>query len=97
MFDELKAFLGERAENYTEAQLTLALKLAMIEIESYCNREVDLELEVAVLSIAAIKLNRMGTEGLSSQSFSGASESFIDGYPQEIQQLLDRKRKIKIL
>lgn len=97
MFEELKAWLGERAENYTDAQLTLALKLAMVEVQSICKREIDLELEVAVLGIAEIKLNRMHTEGLSSQSFSGASESFIDGYPQEIKDILISKRKLKTL
>lgn len=97
MFEELKAWLGERAENYTDAQLSLALKLAMIEVQTICKRDIDIELEVAVLGIAEIKLNRMHTEGLSSQSFSGASESFLDGYPAHIQDLLTSKRKFKTL
>ena len=47
--------------------------------------------------IAIIKLNRMNTEGLASQSYSGVSESYIDGYPQDILSILNRKRKIKVV
>ena len=47
--------------------------------------------------IAKIKLMRLNTEGLSGQSASGVSENYIDGYPADIQALLDRKRKIKVI
>ena len=97
MIEELKVLLAERAGNYTEAQLGLALKLAVGEVEEYCKRDMDYALELAALQIAKIKLNRMDTEGLASQSFSGVSETYIDGYPQEIQNLLNRKRKLKVL
>ena len=97
MIEEIKILLGDRASNYTDAQIVLALKLALAEIEDYCGRDVDMALELAAEQIAVIKLNRMGTEGLASQSFSGVNESFIDGYPAEIQKLLNRKRKLKAL
>jgi hypothetical protein len=97
MIEELKVLLGEAASNFTDAQIGLCVKLALAEVEGYCNRPVDKELELAVLMIAKIKLIRLNTEGLSSQSFSGVSENYIDGYPADIQALLDRKRKIKVI
>lgn len=97
MIEEIKILLADRAANYTDAQIGLALKLALAEVEDYCGREVDKTLELAAEQIAVIKLNRMGTEGLASQSFSGVNESFIDGYPAEVQKLLNRKRKLKAL
>ena len=39
----------------------------------------------------------MNTEGLAAQSYSGVSESYIDGYPQDIMMILNRKRKMKLL
>ena len=95
--EEIKILLGDAAANYTDAQISLCYKLALAEIEDYCNREADLYLEYIAEKIAVIKLNRMGTEGLASQSYSGVSESYIDGYPAEIQAALNRKRKIKTL
>ena len=67
------------------------------EIEEYCNRDADKALELIAEKIAVIKLNRINTEGLASQSLSGISESYIDGYPAEITAVLNRKRKIKIV
>ena len=97
MIEEIKLLLGDAAANYSEAQINLALKMAISEVEEYCNRELDAALELIAEKIAVIKLNRMNTEGLASQSYSGVSESYIDGYPAEILTVLNRKRKIKIV
>lgn len=97
MLEELKVLLGETAANYTEAQLGLCLKLALAEVEGYTNRTLDYELELVALQIARIKLNRMNTEGLASQGYSGVSESYINGYPEEIAAILRKKRKIRVI
>ena len=97
MIEELKVLLGDAANSYTDAQIGLCLKLALAEVEAYCKRDIDYELEIAVLGIAKIKLNRLNTEGLASQNFSGVSESYIDGYPDDIKALLNRKRKLKVI
>ena len=97
MIEEIKLLLGDAAGNYTDAQISLCLKMALAEVEAYCNRAVDLELELIAQKIAVIKLNRMNTEGLASQAYSGVSENYIDGYPADILTVLNRKRKIKIV
>lgn len=97
MIEEIKLLLGEAASNYSDAQISLCLKMALAEVEAYCNRTADIELEMIAEKIAVIKLNRMNTEGLASQAYSGVSENYIDGYPAEILTVLNRKRKIKVL
>lgn len=97
MIEEIKLLLGDAASNYSDAQIALALKMAIAEVEDYCNREADATLELIAEKIAVIKLNRINTEGLASQSYSGVNESYIDGYPAEILAVLNRKRKIKIV
>ena len=97
MIEEIKILLGDAASNYSDAQIALAMKLALAEVEAYCGREVDAVLELVAEKIAVIKLNRMTTEGLASQSYSGVSESYLDGYPAEILAVLNRKRKLKSL
>ena len=97
MLDELKTLLGDTAANYSDAQISLCLKMALSEVQAYCNRELDLELEIVAQRIAIIKLNKLNAEGLSSQSYSGVSESYIDGYPADIMAVLKRKRRIKVL
>lgn len=97
MIEEIRLLLGDASDNYTDEQISLCLKMALAEIEAYCNREVDPVLELMAEKIAIIKLNRLNTEGLASQSYSGVSESYIDGYPAEILNVLKQKRKIKVV
>ena len=97
MIEELKIMLGDSAANYTDAQLALYLKMSVSEVETYCNRTLDTEIEIIAERITVIKLNRVNTEGLLSQSYSGVSENYIDGYPADILAALNRKRKIKVI
>lgn len=97
MIEEIKLLLGDAADNYSDAQIGLCLKWALAEVEAYCNRTLDLELELIAEKIAIIKLNRLNTEGLLSQAYSGVSENYVDGYPADILAVLNRKRKIKVI
>lgn len=101
MLDEIRILLGDAANNYSDALIGLVLKQSQSEVEAYCNRKIDAindyELQMAVERIAIIKLNRINTEGLSGQSMSGVSESYLDGYPSDILAVLNRKRRIKVI
>lgn len=97
MVEEIKLMLGEAAENFTDAQISLAYRMALAEVEEYCNREADAVLQLQAERIAVIKLNRMNTEGLVNQSFSGISENYLNGYPADILAILNKKRKIKVV
>lgn len=97
MIEDIKLLLGDAANNYSDAQIALVLKQTIAEVEAYCNRAIDAELEIVAERITVIKLLRLNTEGLASQSFSGVSESYVDGYPADILSVLNRKRKIKVV
>lgn len=96
MLEKIKICLTNNT--YTDDLINLFIDDTTKEVKIYCNREdIDVELESIIRRIVIIKLNRMNSEGLSSQSYSGVSESFIDGYPQDIIAVLNRKRKLKTL
>lgn len=96
MLEKIKICLTNNT--YTDELINLFIEDTTKEVKIYCNREdIDTELESVIRRIVIIKLNRMNSEGLSSQSYSGVSESFIDGYPQDIVSILNRKRKLKTL
>ena len=97
MLEEVKLMLGNAAGNYSDAQIGLALKQAIAEVEAYCRRNLDSELEIIAERIAIIKLTRLNSEGLASQSYSGVSERYVDGYPADITAVLNRKRKVKVV
>lgn len=97
MINDIKLMLGDTASNFSDDLIALYYKQSLAEVEDYCKREADAVLQGIADRIAVIKLNRLNSEGLASQSYSGVSESYINGYPADIQATLDRKRKIKIL
>lgn len=97
MIDDIKVLLGDAAENFSDSLIALVAKQSLAEVEAYCNREADIELEMIAIRIAILKLNRINTEGLDSQSYSGISENYINGYPADILAILNRKRKIKVV
>ena len=97
MIEEIKILLGDAADNFTDAQIGLCAKHALAEVEAYCRRELDYELEIVAEKIAILKLNRLNTEGLASQSYSGVSENYVDGYPADILAVLNRKRRVKVV
>ncbi len=97
MINEIKLMLGESASNFSDELISLCYKIALDDVENYCRREADATMELCADRLAVIRLNRLHSEGLASQGFSGVSESYIDGFPADIQAILDRKRKIKVL
>ena len=97
MIEEINLLLGDTAESFTDEQIGLCLKWALAEVEAYCGRQLDYELEVIAERIAIIKLNRINSEGLLSQAYSGVSENYVEGYPADILAVLNRKRKLKVL
>lgn len=90
LVDQIKLITG----NTNDDLISLMLDKAEAEISAYLNTEYETKFDNLAVDIAVIKINRLGSEGLVSQGYSGASESYIDGYPQEILNQLNRfKRK----
>ena len=78
--------------------LSLLLEESTQEAKGYCRRDdIPDPLGSAIVNMALVKLNRYGAEGVASQGFSGVSESYLDGYPEEIRSVLRRYRKLVIL
>lgn len=97
--DDIKALLGDTAENFSDKQIDLTYKMSVAEIEEYCNRTIE-ETPLLVLTayrMAVIKLNRIDTDGLENQSYSGVSESYLNDYPEDIKRILNKKRRIKVV
>lgn len=97
MVEEIKLLMGDASSNFSDAQIGLMAKLALDFVETYTDRNANYSLTLLAERIAVIYLNRMNTEGLTSTSFSGSSESFLDGLPDDIIRALDKKRKVRVI
>ena len=97
MVEEIKLLMGDASSNFSDAQIGLMAKLALDFVETYTDRNANYSLTLLAERIAVIYLNRMNTEGLTSTSFSGSSESFLDGLHDDIIRELDKKRKVRVI
>ncbi|MDB1935268.1 phage head-tail connector protein [Clostridium tertium] len=68
------------------------------DISEFINLEDGKEMPLGCISIVkelvVIKINKLGSEGISSESHEGTSQSFINGIPSEIKLKLRRYRKL---
>lgn len=67
-------------------------------IVNYTNNEEALEkLCGTEVAMVIYDYNRQGTEGLKSESYSGVSFSYLEGYPSDILAQLKKYRKVKVI
>lgn len=83
------------AKNQSDELLNDLIEETEEEIKVYIHREdIPIGLEGSLVELVVIKCNRLGTEGINSESFSGVSTSYLDGFPKEIIKKLRRCRKL---
>ena len=96
--ETIKILLGESANLFSDNQIEVYIQQAECDFMNCTKRS---EIPAAAVSVinemVVVKCNRQGTEGLQSQSFSGISDSFLDGYPINIINQINGFRKVKIL
>ena len=91
MLDELKTLLGLPLNDESQDELLeLLIKQATQEAKAMTSMStITPALRVAIVKMAVYNFNRLGTEGLNSENYSGASYNYTEGYPAEILSLLD--------
>lgn len=85
--DESKdALLGELIDNATEF------------VTNFINNDAALEnLTGTIIAMVIYDYNRMGTEGLTSESYSGVNFGYASGYSDDIMKQLRRYRKVRVI
>lgn len=81
-----------------EVLLTDLITDSIQEIKDYLNygeaETLHPSLKSTVQELVIIKVNRMGAEGLQSESYSGVSQSYIEGLPQDIKARIRKYRRL---
>ena len=58
--------------------------------------KLNAQLESAVISLSVIVVNRIGTEGLASEGYSGVSTSYLDDVPPRVASILNANRRLGV-
>lgn len=78
--------------------LSYYIELAIESVMAYTRRPkayCETVLKSSIIELVKVSLNKEGFEGVSSQTSSGASETYIDGMPEEVKQRLRSHRLLK--
>ena len=102
MLREVKTLLGiGKYDTERDEQIEACIKAAAFDAVVFCNLDETDELpdglKNTVIQMAVIKYSRIGTEGLVSESYAGASYSYSDTYPDSVMTALKRHRRLRAI
>lgn len=97
MLEKIKIRLGieDNSRDLLILDLIEDCKEELKELTNTPNLEINTKVEGIVKELVLIKYNRLGAEGLSSESVNGHSQSFIDGLPKNLKSKILSMRKLK--
>ena len=95
LLDRLKERLDEN--ELSDDKLQAIIDDVTLEVLADTNQsELNAQLESAVISLSVIAVNRIGTEGLASEGYSGVSTSYLDDVPPRVASILNANRRLGV-
>jgi hypothetical protein len=96
MLENIKLLLGI-SDDTKDALLRLLIQQAEDEAKDFTHRDDVCCLSSTIERMVVYNYNRLGTEGLNSESYSGLSYSYSADYPEQIIKILKKHRKLVTL
>ena len=99
MLNKIKLLVGVSPTDEGQNELfEVLIEMAQQEAVEYCHlEEYNEKLNPTIIKMVIEKYNRLGSEGITSQNYSGVSESFAEGYSKDIIASLNRNRKLRMM
>ena len=80
---------------FSDSKLSEIIDDVTIEVLANTNQLIlNSQLESAVISLSVVAVNRLGTEGLASEGYSGVSTSYLDDVPPRVASILNANRRL---
>lgn len=97
MLENIKLLLDIN-DSSKDNKLAYLITIAERKILDYTNQPILLaQMESIVEELVIVRYNKLGSEGLQSESFSGVSQTFTTDIPQDIKNQLNMYRRLKTL
>lgn len=93
LLDKVKMLLGITNDDKNDL-LTILIEQAIDEAMAYTHNDCVDELDTSIIQMVVYKYNRLNTEGVDSESYSGVSFNYSADYPESIMRGLRAKRKL---
>lgn len=94
VIQKVKLLQGIKDDNKDEV-LEIFFDIVLDEIREFIGFDIALEKisQSLLVKMLNFKYSRQGTETLASYNYSGVSETFLEGYPEDIKQSLESLKK----
>lgn len=97
MLENVKLMLGI-TDTSKDDLLSLLIENATQEVLTYTNQKsINDSLNTAILLVVVYNFNRIGTEGVDSEGYSGVNFAYSSDYPDSIMRLLKKQKKIQTI
>ena len=97
ILEKIKLMLG-LADTTKDVLLAMLAEDAKTEAVDYCNLSIyDVKLDSTLVKMVIQTYNKSITQGIATESFSGVSESYINGYTIDVIAMLNKNRKVKFI
>lgn len=97
LLDNVKLYLAI-TDNSKDALLQSLIDDAVAYVVDYCHLSTyDSKLNSTVSKMVLQDYTKLTSQGIAAQSYSGVSESYLNGYSDEIMAILKRNRVVKFL
>lgn len=97
ILNKVKLLLGDAAIGKDEL-ITQLINMATLQVINYThNKNCADALEDTIAEMVVYNFNRLGSEGLSSEGYSGVSFSYSPDYPNSIMRSLNAYRKLRVI
>lgn len=98
MYDKIVQILGI-AEDDTQAQdlIETLIDICSDEAVAFTHEKDTSKLEKLIIAMVVERYNTLDYAGISSTSYSGVSQSFRDGYSEQVKALIRAKRHLKLV
>ena len=99
MNERIKMLLGiDVADTSKDVLIDYLIEDAIDEVVLYCNlKSYEVRLNSIVIKMVLQNYNKAKIQGITSQTYSGVSETYTDGYTQDIMTQLNQNRRVKFL
>lgn len=96
MIEKIKLLLGLTDSDKDEL-LQILIEQAIDEATLFTHNDDLSELGTSIIQMVVYKYNRLGSEGVDSEGYSGVSFNYSTDYPDSIMRSLRAKRKIRVI
>jgi len=95
MLNQIKLLLG-LTDNSKDELLTVLIERCIEEFNTYTRNNDSTGCESLIASMVVFQYNRLGSEGVDSENYSGVSFDYSSDYPETIIKQLKAKRKLQV-